>query len=151
MRLSLRAEAFDGGDALADGGGDGSDAGADGFAVEVDSAGAALGDAAAVFGAGEGEVFADHPQQRSRRIDLKFQNFAVELQPKIHSAKPFPTPQIVHLLNGVLGLTLSDKATVADPMPHLVPSRPTHFLDYLNSEAERIFRLPRTSPSQPRR
>ena len=51
---------------LADGGGDGRDAGADRFAVEVDGAGAALGDAAAVFCAGMGEVFADYPQQRSR-------------------------------------------------------------------------------------
>src|SRR5689334_3854242 len=55
----LSAEALDGGDAFADGCGNGRDAGADRFAVEVDCAGAALGNAAAVFRAGEGEVFAE--------------------------------------------------------------------------------------------
>ena len=58
------AEAFDGGDLLADAGGDGSYTGADGFTVEVDGAGAALGDAAGVLGAGQRYVFAKEPQQR---------------------------------------------------------------------------------------
>ncbi len=40
------------------------------LAVDVHRAGAALRDAAAVFGAGQADVLADHPQQRRVVLDL---------------------------------------------------------------------------------
>ncbi len=45
-------------------------AGAGRHAVDVHGAGAALRDAAAVFGAGQADVLADHPKQRRVGIDV---------------------------------------------------------------------------------
>jgi len=72
------AEAFDRGDLLPDAGGDGGDAGADRIAVEVDGAGAALRDAAAVFGAGKGCTFAKRPKQWDVGIQLNFQSDIID-------------------------------------------------------------------------
>src|SRR6266851_2057808 len=49
-------------------------------AVDVHGAGAALGDAAAVLGAGEADLFADHPQQRRGRVDVDLVRLAVDCQ-----------------------------------------------------------------------
>src|SRR5258705_7964213 len=61
---AVLGEPFAGGDLLALGGADGQRAGADRLAVEMDRAGAALRDAAAVFGAGQADILPDRPQQR---------------------------------------------------------------------------------------
>src|SRR6266478_4183303 len=73
-------EAFDGGDLLAFGGGNGHHAGADRSAVEVHRTGAALGDAAAVLGAGETDLLADRPEQGRIGIDADFLGLAVDRQ-----------------------------------------------------------------------
>ena len=57
------AEAFDGGDFGAGGGYGEGEAGVDAAAVEQDSAGAALAVIAALFAAGEVEVFAEEVKQ----------------------------------------------------------------------------------------
>ena len=56
-------EAFDGGDVCAFGLQDGDEAGVDQFAVHEDGAGAALAFAAAFFGSGEVEVFAEDVEE----------------------------------------------------------------------------------------
>src|SRR5262245_47676586 len=65
-----RREAFDRGDLLALGSADRQRARAHRFAVDVHGAGAALRDAAAVLGAGETDLLADHPQQRGVRFHV---------------------------------------------------------------------------------
>ena len=55
-------------------------AGALHFAVDVHRARAALRDAAAVFGAGEADLFADHPQKRRVRLGLHVTHFAVDVE-----------------------------------------------------------------------
>src|SRR5713226_2217776 len=62
--VALGAEAFDGGDLLADGVADQSLAGANRLAVDVNRAGAAETRAAPEFRAGHLQLFADDPQQR---------------------------------------------------------------------------------------
>src|SRR2546423_14080012 len=69
--IALGAEAFDGGDLLADGVADRSLAGAYGFAVDVNRAGATETRTATEFRAGHLQLFADDPKQRRiiRRFD----------------------------------------------------------------------------------
>src|SRR6185295_1542131 len=55
-------------------------AGALHFAVDVHRAGAALRDAAAVFGAGEACLLADDPEQRRVRLGLHIAHFAVDVE-----------------------------------------------------------------------
>src|SRR4051812_27409398 len=55
-------------------------AGALHFAVDVHRACAALRDAAAVFGAGEADLFADDPQERCVRFGLYVAHFAVDVE-----------------------------------------------------------------------
>ena len=75
VQRAVRREAFDRGDLLAVGGADRHGAGARRHAVDVDGAGAALGDAAAVLGAGQADMLADRPQQRRVRIDVDCEAF----------------------------------------------------------------------------
>ncbi len=49
-------------------------------AVHVHGAGAALRDAAAVLGAGEADLLADHPEQRRGRVDVDLVRLAVDCQ-----------------------------------------------------------------------
>jgi hypothetical protein len=59
--IALGAQAFDGGDLLADGVADRGLAGSNGFAVDVDCAGATQAGAATEFRAGHLQLFADRP------------------------------------------------------------------------------------------
>src|SRR5580704_978500 len=63
VQLAVLGERLDGGDLLAADGADGDLARARGDAIDVHSAGAALGDAATVFGAGQTDSIADDPEQ----------------------------------------------------------------------------------------
>src|ERR1700686_1158524 len=63
VQLAVLSERLDGGDLLAADGADGDLARARGDAVDVHGAGAALGDAATVFGAGQSDRVADDPEQ----------------------------------------------------------------------------------------
>jgi hypothetical protein len=54
------------------------DAGADRLAVDVDRAGAALGDPAAEFRAGQAELVAQHPEQRRIRLDVDLMAASVD-------------------------------------------------------------------------
>ena len=66
-------------------------AGAHRDAVDVHGAGAALRDAAAVLGAGQADLFPDHPQQRGVGIDVDVVRFSVDGETG-HAFPPgFPT------------------------------------------------------------
>src|SRR5450830_1319536 len=71
-------ETFDGRDLLPDRVADLHATGARCYAVNVHGAGAALGDAAAVFGAGQADLFPQHPQQWGRGIDVDILGFSVD-------------------------------------------------------------------------
>src|SRR5215831_13981286 len=55
-------------------------AGALHLVIDVNGAGAALGHPAAIFGAGEADLFADDPQERSVRLHLHVANTAVDVE-----------------------------------------------------------------------
>src|SRR5882724_8170111 len=80
--IALGAQAFDGGDLLADGVADGSLAGPNGFAVDVDCAGATQAGAATEFRAGHLQLFADDPEQRriARRLDGHIPSVDIEIR-----------------------------------------------------------------------
>jgi hypothetical protein len=73
-------KSFDGGDGLVGDRGGGDGAGADGVAVKEDGAGAALGDAAAEFRAGEADDVPDDPEERHFFIGVDGGGFPVYLQ-----------------------------------------------------------------------
>ena len=85
--IALGAEAFDGGDLLADGVADRGLAGSYGFAVDVNRAGAAQAGAAAEFRAGHLQLFADDPEQRRivRRLDGHIPSVDIEIR---HRSSP---------------------------------------------------------------
>ena len=58
----------------------GNEHGARGDAVDMDRAGAALRDAAAVFGAGQADVLPDRPEQRRLGLDVDVVIFAVDIE-----------------------------------------------------------------------
>ena len=78
VQHAIRRQPFDGGDLFAGGLGDQHAAGADRDAVDVNGAGAALCNAATIFGAGQAGVFPDRPQERRIRLDIQFKCFAVD-------------------------------------------------------------------------
>jgi len=53
-------------------------AGAHRHAVDVNGAGAALCDAATIFGAGQAGILANRPQQRRIRLDVEGECFSVD-------------------------------------------------------------------------
>ena len=55
-------------------------AGARRHAVDVNGAGAALRDAAAVFGAGQADVFPDRPEQRRVGFDVDVDDFSIDVE-----------------------------------------------------------------------
>ena len=61
-------------------GADGNGAGPLDFAIDMDGAGAALRDAAAIFGAGESHLLADDPEQRRIVLHLDFTELAVDVE-----------------------------------------------------------------------
>src|ERR1700704_1453324 len=78
VQCAIGGQSFDGGDLLADGFRNQHAAGAHRHAVDVDGAGAALCNAATIFGAGQAGVFPDRPQQRRIRLDIQFKCFAID-------------------------------------------------------------------------
>src|SRR5512139_846134 len=76
--LAALRETLDGGDLLADCRARRHRAGAHRRAVDVDRACPALRDAAAVLGAGQAGLLADHPQQRGLRIHVEVVGLAVD-------------------------------------------------------------------------
>src|SRR5262249_33533585 len=58
----------------------GNGAGALDLSVDVDRAGATLSDATAVFGSGQSELFAQHPEQRHIAADVHLEEFAIHVQ-----------------------------------------------------------------------
>src|SRR6202166_4306633 len=75
---ALGREPLDGGDLFAGGLADRDAAGARRDAVDMDRAGPALCNAAAVFGAGQADIFPDCPKQRRIRLDVHIEGFAVD-------------------------------------------------------------------------
>src|SRR5665213_3029101 len=78
VQRAVDGEAFDGGDLLAGGVADLHAAGACRHPVNMNGAGAALCNAATVFGAGQSGVFPDRPKQRRIRLDVEIDRFAVD-------------------------------------------------------------------------
>src|SRR5262249_51730563 len=78
---------FDRRDVLAFGGADGKRAGAHSLALNMNCAGAALGDAAAILGAGQTNLLANDPQQRSVWVRFDGMGLSVDDQPS-HSPPP---------------------------------------------------------------
>src|SRR5689334_2264964 len=78
VQLPALREAFDGGDLLAGGRAHRKGARAHGRAVDVHGAGAALRDAATVFGASESDLLANNPQQRRIRVNVDLVRLAVD-------------------------------------------------------------------------
>src|SRR5712671_5576528 len=78
VQRALRRQPLDGGDLLAGGLADQHAAGSHRDAVDMNGAGAALCNAATVFGAGQAGVFPDRPQQRGIRFDIQFKCFAID-------------------------------------------------------------------------
>src|SRR5207302_2682786 len=82
-------ESLDGDDRGALDGAGGRRAGANGLAVDMDGAGAALGDAAAEFGAGEAERVAQHPKERHVAVDLDGLIAAIDVELNHPTAPPY--------------------------------------------------------------
>ena len=94
MQLAVLRQRFDGGDLLRADGADGDLAGARGDAVDVHGAGAALGDAAAIFGAGQADRVADDPEQRRVGFNVDVVGLSVDgkgnhtVLPRLNGAHP---------------------------------------------------------------
>src|SRR5712691_8386482 len=79
-RYAVDRESLDRGDLLADGFADLHATGSHRGAIDVNRAGAALGDAAAIFGAGQPDVFTDRPKQRRVRLDVDIDGLSVDAE-----------------------------------------------------------------------
>src|SRR5579872_990154 len=89
-------QSLDRGDLLADRFAHRNPAGADGDAVDMDGAGAALCNAATVFGAGQANIFPDRPEQRRIGLDVDVDRFSVNCE-VCHRDSLFGP---IHRLNG---------------------------------------------------
>src|SRR5580704_5467694 len=87
--VAIGRQALDGGDVLARHHGDGRLARAHRLAVEMHRAGAAHAGAAAVFRAGELEVFPDHPEQRCLRTGIHTCRLVIDGEGDRHHALPY--------------------------------------------------------------
>src|ERR1700734_230963 len=87
--VAIGRQALDGGDAFARHHGDRRLARAHRLAVEMHRAGAAHAGAAAVFRAGELEVFPDHPQQRCFRTGIHTCRLVIDGEGDRHHALPY--------------------------------------------------------------
>src|SRR5262245_41500045 len=81
VQRAARGEPLDGGNLLALGGADWQRAGAHRRAVDVHGAGAALGDAAAIFGSSQTDILPDRPQQWRIGCDVDLVALSVDGQP----------------------------------------------------------------------
>src|SRR6266567_7642932 len=79
-QYAVDRESLDRGDLFADGFADLHAARSHRDAVDVNRAGAALGDAAAIFGAGQPDVFTDRPKQRRVRLDVDIGCLSVDAE-----------------------------------------------------------------------
>ncbi len=80
MRLAVDGQALDSGDGFALRRGNRGDAGTHRLVVDHHRTGAALGDAAAIFGAGEADFIAQRPEQRHFRLGIQFVRLAINVQ-----------------------------------------------------------------------
>src|SRR5262245_36476059 len=78
VQRAAACQALDRGDLFAFGLAHRNAAGAGGDAVDMNGAGAALRNAAAVFGAGQSDVLADRPEQRRIWLDVDVKGFSVD-------------------------------------------------------------------------
>src|SRR5262245_10728348 len=90
MQFAILRQAFDGGDLLAGRFAGRKRARPHRCAIEVDGAGAALCDAATVFGAGQPDVFADGPEERGVRFDVNVIGLSID-QKTDHEFAPWRT------------------------------------------------------------
>src|SRR5215831_20897617 len=86
--VAVLGKAFDGGDLLPDCLAHLRGTGARRHAVDVHGAGATLRNAAAILGAGETDVFPDHPEQRGVRFDIDVNGFSIDVETH-HNLPPF--------------------------------------------------------------
>src|SRR5437899_339532 len=93
VQLAIRAsQALDGGDFLAGGLADGHPAGAHCHAVDMDGAGAALCNAASIFGSGQSDILADCPKKRRIVFDVDADCLAIDVE-VCHRVSPYwPNP-----------------------------------------------------------
>src|SRR6266576_3152149 len=78
VQCAFGGQSFDGRDLLADSFADHHAARSHRDAVDMDGAGAALRNAATIFGAGQAGIFPDRPQQRCVRLDIHVESFAID-------------------------------------------------------------------------
>src|SRR6266850_911483 len=78
VQCAILGQSLDGGDLLADGLADHDAAGSHRDAVNMNGAGAALCNAATIFGAGQPGVFPDCPQKRRIGLDIHVESFAID-------------------------------------------------------------------------
>jgi len=78
VQRAIGAEAFDGGDLFAGGFADRDAARAHRDPVDMDGAGAALCNAASVFGSGQSDVLSDRPKQRCIVFDIDVDRLAID-------------------------------------------------------------------------
>src|SRR5262249_5294509 len=79
--IPRKGEALNGGDRIRGLHGTyGNGTGALDLSIDVDRAGATLGDATAVFGSGQSELLAQHPEQRHIAADAHLEEFAIHVQ-----------------------------------------------------------------------
>src|SRR6202048_2482543 len=80
VQRSVGAQPFNGGDLFARSLADHHAARAHRDAIDMDGTGAALCDAAAIFGAGQADILPDHPKQRRIRLDVDIESFAIDCE-----------------------------------------------------------------------
>jgi hypothetical protein len=88
--LVVGCQPFNGGDVVVEDRAQGQDTGTRWAAIYMDRAGAALGDAAAIFCSGEAEAIAQDPQQRCPRLNVDLIRFAIHAQGN-HGSTSFHT------------------------------------------------------------
>jgi hypothetical protein len=88
VQHAVRRQSFDGGDLLADGFAGQHAAGSRGNAIDVKGTGAALGDAAAIFGAGQADVLPNRLQQRRVHVRVDFECLSVNREAR-HLVFPY--------------------------------------------------------------
>src|SRR6267154_6388257 len=80
VQCAFGGQSFDGRDLLADGFADHHAARPHGDAVDMNGAGAALCDAATIFGAGQAGIFPDRPEQWRVGFDVQIESFAIDCE-----------------------------------------------------------------------
>ena len=107
---------FDGGDLGVGYGAYGNDATADGFAVDVDGAGAAGGNAAAEFGAGELEFITKNPKEWGVGFDVEVVGDAIDGEADGHGMASWSryVEDYNNVTNNVVGAGADSRQSTAD-------------------------------------